>query len=109
MESVLFNAIGLTIRARLEALRRIFHPQKTGMESAYGGIQIMSSITRDDIWAVRWGGMGGMRFVLGVGEDYVILLRFLRLNLLMMHHRAKAKIQEPYLCFNNTSRTACIY
>lgn len=84
MESVLFNAIGLPIRARLEALRRIFPAQKTGMESAYGGIQIMAYITRDDSCAVRWG--GGMR--LGVGEDYVILLRFLRLNLLMMHHRA---------------------
>lgn len=56
-------------------------------------MQIMACIKQDDSCAVGWGGEG-----LGVREDYVILLRFLRLNLLMMHRRAKTKIQEPCLC-----------
>lgn len=55
MESAHFNAIGLTIRASLEALKRIFHPQNTGMESAYRRIQITASITRDDSCVVGWG------------------------------------------------------
>lgn len=97
MESVLFNAIGPAIRACLEDLSRIFHLQNSGMESAYGEMQIMAFIKQDDSCAVGWGGEGRGEEGLGVREDYVILLRFLRLNPLM-HHRAKTKIQEPCLC-----------
>ncbi len=101
--------LGCPLEQVEENIEENISPQKTGMESAHGGIQIMAYITRDDSCAVRWGGMGwGMRFVLGVGEDYLILLRFLRLNLLMMHHRAKAKIQESYLCFSNREQSAFI-
>jgi len=56
MESVLFNAIGLPIRASLEALKRVFHPQKSGMESVYGKMQIMASVKQDDSCAVGRGG-----------------------------------------------------
>lgn len=103
MESVLFNDIRLAIRARLEALRRIFHPQNSGMESAYGKMQIMASIKQDDRCAVGRGG------VLGVREDYVILLRFLCFNPLMMILRAKTKNSRALLMFSNIPFTTCIY
>jgi len=55
--------------------------------------------------AVQWGGEG----VLGVREDYVILLRFLRFNPLMMLHRAKTKNSRGLLIFNNIPFTTGIY